>query len=119
MTNISPATHKGLSEVIISNIETHKKNKAGEEVITAFKANLDTLRQIYNEYNVKLREIRELIELYDQVQNCVRVNIRKAKHFKKGSTPLVKTKVLFNTSKNAGNILEISEAGFSRKKTAL
>jgi hypothetical protein len=122
MTNITPATHKGLSESILSNIETYKKIKGSEDVLIAFKANMEALKQIYAEYTNKIKEIRELVKLYDQVQNCVRTNFRNARNWNNGyqHAPFVKTNILFSLNKNVGNTLEISETNISNnKKTAL
>lgn len=117
MTNITPATHKGLSELILNNIEAYKKTKGNEEALIAFRANLETLKQIYNEYTNKIKEVRELVELYNQVQHCVKTNFRSARNRKNGAAPLVKTKILFSINKNVGNTLEITEARVSNKKT--
>ena len=122
MTNITPATHKGLSESILSNIEAYKKISGSEDVLIAFKANLEALKQIYAEYTNKIKEIRELVNLYDQVQNCVRTNFRNARNWNNGyqHAPFVKTNILFSFNKNVGNTLEISETNItSNKKTAL
>lgn len=118
MTNITPATHKGLSESILSNIEAYKKIKGSDDVLIAFKANLEALKQIYNEYNNKIKEIRELVKLYDQVQNCVRTNFRNARNWNNGyqHAPFVKTNILFSLNKNVGNTLEISETNISNNK---
>jgi len=119
MTNITPATHKGLSELILNNIETYKRTKGNEEALIAFRANLETLKQIYGEYTNKIKEVRELVELYNQVQHCVKTNFRSAKNRKKGAAPLIKTKVLFSNSRHTGNVLEITEARITTKKKPL
>jgi hypothetical protein len=122
MTNITPATNKRLIDSILNNIETYKKIKGSEEVLIAFKANLEALKQIYNEYNSKIKEVRELVKLYDQVQNCVRVNFRNARNWnnKHQHAPFIKTNILFSLNKNVGNTLEISETSIrNNKKTQL
>ncbi|KAA5534554.1 hypothetical protein F0919_08000 [Taibaiella lutea] len=119
MTNITPATHKGLSELILNNIETYQQTKEAEDVLIVFRTNLETLKQIYNEYTKKVKEVRELVELYNQVQNCTKKNLRKARNRKKTSAPLVKTKILFSINKNVGNTLELSEINVSNKKSTL
>jgi hypothetical protein len=121
MTNISPAKNKGLIQSILSNIETYKKVKGSEDVLLAFKANLDALTKIYNEYNDKIKQLRELVMLYDQVQNCVRLNFRNARNWNNGyqHAPLVKTNILFSINKNVSNTLEISETEIASKKSKL
>lgn len=119
MTNITPATHKLLTEMILSNIEVYQQIKETEETLLVLRTNLDTLTQIYNEYTKKIKEVRELVGLYDQVQNCARTNLRKAKNRKKSAAPLVKTKILFSINKNVGNTLELSEVNVSNKKPAI
>lgn len=118
MTNITPATNKALIESILNNIETYKKIKGSEDVLIAFKANLEALKQIYNEYTNKIKEVRELVQLYEQVQNCVRVNFRNARNWNNGyqHSPFVKTNILFSLHKNVGNTLEISETNISKQK---
>ncbi len=118
MTNISPAKNNGLIQSILSNIETYKKIKGSEDVLLAFKANLDALTEIYKEYTDKIRQVRELVTLYDQVQNCVRTNFRNARNWNNGyqHSPLVKTNILFSINKNVSNTLEISEADITSKK---
>jgi len=117
MTNITPATHKGLSELILNNIETYQQTKETEDMLLVFRTNLETLKQIYNEYIKKVKEVRELVELYNQVQHCTKTNLRKARNRKKRPAPLMKTKILFSINKNVGNTLELSEVNISTKKT--
>ena len=122
MTNITPATNKGLIDSIQNNIETYKKIKGSEDILIAFKANLEALKQIYTEYNSKIKEVRELVKLYDQVQNCVRVNFRNARNWnnKHQHAPFIKTNILFSLNKNVGNTLEITETNINNnKKTQL
>jgi hypothetical protein len=119
MTNITPATHKGLSELILRNIEGYKKDSDNENTLIALRTNLDTLKSIYSEYINKIREIRELVTLYDQVQHCVRTNVRNAKNEKNDTLTLYKTKVSFTVNKHAANVLEISEMGQVGKKTII
>jgi len=116
MTNITPATHKGLTELILRNIEVYKKNEDTENTVQVLRTNLETLKIIYGEYINKIREIRELVSLYDQVKHCVRTNVRYAKNDKNDSLPLYKTKVSFGIGKNASNTLEISELNHSGKE---
>ena len=120
MTNISPATHKGLSESIQSNIEEYKKIKDSEHVLLAFKDNLESLKKIYGEYMNKIREIRELVELYNKVQHYAKANSRNARNWKNGHKhfPFVKTKVLISAYKTTKNKLEISSSNTADKKNA-
>lgn len=113
MTNISPATHKGLSEIILRNIEAFKKENENENTLIAFRTNLETLKLIYNEYTNKIKEVRELVSLYDQVQHCVKANLRTARNTRNEATPLIKTKILLSVNRNTGNVLEITEVGNS------
>lgn len=121
MTNVTPATNKALVESILNNIETYKKIKGSEDVIIAFKANLEALKQIYNEYTNKIKEVRELVHLYEQVQNCVRVNFRNARNWNNGyqHAPFIKTNILFSLHKNVGNTLEISETNIAKNKKSV
>ncbi len=113
MTNISPATHKGLSESIMSNIEEYKKIKESENVLIAFKDNLESLKKIYGE------EICELVELYNKVQHYAKANSRNARNWKNGHKhfPFVRTKVLISSYKSTKNSLEISNTNISDKKS--